>query len=70
MAVRCCACRHDTFLSRIRAQAHPAAAHAADAPRSGAIYGGVAGGMTDEIDAVIKFFMADMMDHQAAIPAP
>ena len=44
--------------------------HVGDQPQSGAIYGGVTGGMTDEIDAVIKFFMADMMDHQAAIPAP
>jgi len=44
--------------------------HVGEQPQSGAIYGGVAGGMTEEIDAVIKFFMADMMDHQAAIPAP
>ena len=47
-----------------------ASAHVGEPPQSGAIYGGVAGGMTDEIDGVIKFFMADMMDHQAAIPAP
>jgi glutamate/tyrosine decarboxylase-like PLP-dependent enzyme len=44
--------------------------HRDEAPQSGAIYGGVAGGMTDEADAVIKFFMADMMNKQASIPAP
>ena len=38
-------------------------------PQSGAIYGGVAGGTSDESDAFIKFFMADMMDQQSAIPA-
>ena len=37
-------------------------------PRSGAIYGGVAGGMTDEADDFIRAVMADMMDGQQAIP--
>jgi sphinganine-1-phosphate aldolase len=37
--------------------------------KSGAIYGGVAGGMTDEADEFIKMVMADMMDGQQAIPA-
>jgi sphinganine-1-phosphate aldolase len=44
--------------------------HATDAPQSGAIYGGVAGGMTDEADEFIKMVMADMMDSQQTIPAP
>jgi sphinganine-1-phosphate aldolase len=44
--------------------------HAAEAPRSGAIYGGVAGGMTDEADEFIRAVMADMLDSQAVIPAP
>jgi sphinganine-1-phosphate aldolase len=35
---------------------------------SGAIYGGVAGGMTDEADEFIKMIMADMMDEQQALP--
>ncbi|MGH9186243.1 MAG: pyridoxal phosphate-dependent decarboxylase family protein, partial [Acidimicrobiales bacterium] len=39
------------------------------APASGAIYGGVAGGMTDEADEIIRMFMADMLDKQQAIPA-
>ena len=43
--------------------------HAAEAPRSGAIYGGVAGGMTDEADEFIRAVMADMLDGQSAIPA-
>ena len=42
--------------------------HAADAPRSGAIYGGVAGGMTDEADEFIRSVMADMLDAQSVIP--
>jgi sphinganine-1-phosphate aldolase len=44
--------------------------HAAEAPKSGAIYGGVAGGMTDEADEFIRAVMADMLDSQAVIPAP
>ena len=43
--------------------------HAAEAPKSGAIYGGVAGGMTDEADEFIKMVMGDMMDAQLAIPS-
>ena len=45
-------------------QAAGASAH------SGAIYGGVAGGMTDEADEFIRLVMADMMDRQQAVPAP
>jgi sphinganine-1-phosphate aldolase len=46
-----------------------ARAHAGEAPASGAIYGGVAGGLTDEADDFIRMVMADMMDSQQAIPA-
>jgi sphinganine-1-phosphate aldolase len=42
--------------------------HATDAPKSGAIYGGVAGGMTDEADEFIRAVMADMLDSQSVIP--
>jgi sphinganine-1-phosphate aldolase len=45
-----------------------AKAHAADAPKSGAIYGGVAGGMTEEADEFIRAVMADMLDAQSVIP--
>ena len=44
--------------------------HAAEAPKSGAIYGGVIGGMTDEADGFIKMVMADMLDGQQTIPPP
>ena len=36
--------------------------------QSGSIYGGVAGGSTAEVDEVVKFFMADMMDQQMSLP--
>jgi hypothetical protein len=43
--------------------------HKDEAPKSGAIYGGVQGGMTSEVDSFIKQVMADMMDGQQEIPA-
>ena len=42
--------------------------HEGDAPKSGAIYGGVAGGMTAEADEFIRAVMADMLDGQSALP--
>jgi glutamate/tyrosine decarboxylase-like PLP-dependent enzyme len=45
-----------------------AAAKGFEPAMSGAIYGGVAGGMTDEADEFIKMIMADMMDEQQALP--
>jgi sphinganine-1-phosphate aldolase len=42
--------------------------HAGEAPATGAIYGGVAGGMTDEADQFIRAVMADMLDRQASLP--
>ena len=42
--------------------------HAAEVPRSGAVYGGVAGGMTDEADEFIRLMMGEMMDAQQSIP--
>ncbi len=43
--------------------------HASEPAQSSAIYGGVAGGLTDEADSFIKLVMADMMDQQSTIPA-
>jgi glutamate/tyrosine decarboxylase-like PLP-dependent enzyme len=43
--------------------------HAGEPPKSGAIYGGVTGGMTAEADEFIRAVMADMMDAQQAVPA-
>ena len=56
----------DTDLTEAVAYAHQ---HAGEAPKSGAIYGGVVGGMTDEADDFIKAVMGDMMDGQQSIPA-
>jgi sphinganine-1-phosphate aldolase len=42
--------------------------HAGSPAASSAIYGGVAGGLTDEADGFIRTVMADMMDKQSAIP--
>jgi sphinganine-1-phosphate aldolase len=42
--------------------------HAAEQPQSGAIYGGVAGGMTGEADEFIRSVMTDLMDSQQSIP--
>jgi glutamate/tyrosine decarboxylase-like PLP-dependent enzyme len=46
-----------------------ASAHAAEPAKSGAIYGGVAGGMTEEADEFIRAVMADMLDAQSVIPS-
>ncbi|MCX6512188.1 MAG: aminotransferase class V-fold PLP-dependent enzyme [Actinobacteria bacterium] len=42
--------------------------HRGDSPSSGAIYGGVAGGMNNDADEFIRAMMADMMDQQSTIP--
>src|SRR5699024_8482983 len=39
-----------------------------EAPQSAAVYGGVAGGMTDEADEFIRAVMADMMDKHQGLP--
>ena len=43
--------------------------HSSEAAKSGAVYGGVAGGMTDEADGFIRGVMAEMMDGHQQIPA-
>lgn len=45
-----------------------ARAHAGEPASSGAIYGGVIGGMTAEADEFIRAVMAGMMDEQQAVP--
>ena len=42
--------------------------HEDEAPRSAAVYGGVAGGMTDEADEFIRSVMGDMMDKHQGLP--
>jgi sphinganine-1-phosphate aldolase len=43
--------------------------HAGETPATGAIYGGVEGGLTDEADDFIRGVMGDMLDKQARIPS-
>ena len=45
-----------------------AVAHKDETPGSAAVYGGVAGGMTDEADDFIRSVMADMMDKHQGLP--
>jgi len=42
--------------------------HRDDTPKSAAIYGGVAGGFSDEADEFIRTVMADMMDRHQSVP--
>ena len=42
--------------------------HVSEQPFSAAVYGGVAGGMTDEADEFIRTVMADMLDKQMSLP--
>ena len=58
----------ETFAVDLAEAVAYATAHAAEAPRSGAVYGGVAGGMTDEADDFIRMMMGQMMDAQQSIP--
>ncbi|MGD0882573.1 MAG: pyridoxal-dependent decarboxylase [Acidimicrobiales bacterium] len=58
----------DAFAADLADAVAYAIEHAAEAPRSGAVYGGVAGGMTEEADEFIRLMMSEMMDQQQAIP--
>jgi sphinganine-1-phosphate aldolase len=42
--------------------------HAGELPASGAVYGGIAGGMTQQADEFIKMFMAGMLDEYQSVP--
>jgi glutamate/tyrosine decarboxylase-like PLP-dependent enzyme len=57
----------DAFATDLAEAVEYAKGHADDPAQSSAIYGGVAGGMTDEADEFIKAVMADMMDQQQAV---
>ena len=59
----------DAFAADLTEAVAYAHQHAGEAPATGAIYGGVAGGMNDEADEFIRMVMGDMMDTQQAIPA-
>ena len=47
-----------------------ALAHRDEAPRTGAIYGGLPDGLTAEADEFLRALMSDLMDQQSAVPAP
>jgi len=59
----------DAFATDLADAVAHAVAHADEKPFSGAVYGGVAGGLTDEADEFIKGFMASMLDTQQSVPS-
>ena len=58
----------DAFAADLADAVTYAEEHRHEAPRSGAVYGGVAGGMTEDADGFIKMVMAEMLDGQQTIP--
>src|SRR5215813_13623880 len=58
----------ETFARDLDAAVRYAREHATEQPKSGAIYGGVVGGMTSEADEFIRMVMADLMDQHQAVP--
>jgi glutamate/tyrosine decarboxylase-like PLP-dependent enzyme len=58
----------EAFATDLAAAVQYAHEHKDEPAQSGAIYGGVAGGMTSEADEFIRLVMADMMDEQQTIP--
>ncbi len=58
----------ETFAADLADAVAHAKANPDEVAFSGAIYGGVAGGLTDEADDFIKSVMADMLDTQQALP--
>jgi glutamate/tyrosine decarboxylase-like PLP-dependent enzyme len=57
----------ETFATDLADAVAYANEHRAEPAKSGAIYGGVAGGLTDEADEFIRSVMADMMDSQLTV---
>jgi glutamate/tyrosine decarboxylase-like PLP-dependent enzyme len=58
----------DQFAADLAEAVAYAKEHRDEAPASGAIYGGLPGGMTSEADEFIRSVMADMMDQQQSLP--
>jgi len=58
----------DAFAADLAEAVAYAREHAGEAPGSAAVYGGIAGGMTDEADEFIRAVMADMMDKHQGLP--
>ena len=60
----------DRFAADLAEAVPYAVEHKDEAPGSAAVYGGVAGGMTDEADEFIRNVMSDMMDKHQGLPNP
>lgn len=60
----------ERFASDLAEAVQHGIAHKDEPAGSAAIYGGVAGGLTDEADEFIRMVMADMMDAQQSVPPP
>ncbi len=58
----------DRFTADLADAVAYAAAGPPEPPETGAVYGGVTGGLTAEADGFIRMVMADMMDEQQAVP--
>jgi glutamate/tyrosine decarboxylase-like PLP-dependent enzyme len=58
----------DAFAADLDEAVAYALEHRDEAPKSAAVYGGVAGGMTDEADEFIRSVMGDMMDKHQGLP--
>lgn len=59
----------DEFTADLADAVRYAHEHEGEAPKSGAIYGGIPGGPTPEADEFIRAVMTEMMDAQQALPA-
>ena len=58
----------DTFAADLADAVAYAKEQGDEPPKSGAIYGGIPGGMTADADEFIRAVMTDMMDEQQALP--
>lgn len=58
----------DAFATDLAAAVAYADEHRDDRPASGAIYGGIEGGITSEADDFIRSVMADMLDRHQSLP--
>ncbi len=58
----------EAFASDLAEAVEYAREHKDEAPFSGAIYGGVPGGMTPEADDLIRTVLADLLDQQQSLP--
>jgi len=58
----------DAFTHDLAEAVQYAHSHKDDKPATGAVYGGIEGGMTSEADEFIRSVMADMLDKQQGLP--